>query len=131
MFRKRPDSAVSSRMRSDSPVLNPNMIRFVLSTWQKLTESYNCCHIRDDRDTVGTQSYQFRDDAVRIRQDLDIIGTQSTRNGIVLFFPNHARSSRQGTDSVPTTQDSVTILIRHSRICHDSVTIVIRLDTIG
>ena len=54
---------------------------------------------------IGTLSARnpitFGTNSVRIRQDLDIIGTQSARNGIVLFFPNHARSSRQRPDSVP------------------------------
>ena len=31
LFRKRPDSAFPSRIRPDSPVLNPSMIRFVSS----------------------------------------------------------------------------------------------------
>jgi hypothetical protein len=46
----------------------------------------------------------------------------------------HARSSRQRPDpqdTVQTTQDIVTMLIRYSRICHDIVTIVIRLEKIG
>ena len=44
---------------------------------------------------------------------------------------DHARSTGHCPDTVQTTQETVTILIRYSRICHDIVTIVIRLDKIG
>ena len=72
--------------------------------------------------TSGTNSAK----TVCIRQDLDIIGTQSARNAIVLFFskscPFITTASRHRPDY--TGQ----ILIRHSRICYDNVTIVIRLE---
>ena len=69
-----------------------------------------------------------------LTEDRDMIGTQSARNGNYIFFQIitiASRSSRHHPDTVPTTHDSVTILIRHSRICYDIVTIVIRLDKVG
>ena len=74
---------------------------------------------------------------VRIRQDLDAICTQSAITAMKNFsksFPfitTASQSSGHHPDAVQTTQDIVTILIRYSRICHEIVTIVIRLDKIG
>ncbi|KAG1659008.1 Sushi, von Willebrand factor type A, EGF and pentraxin domain-containing protein 1 [Nymphon striatum] len=55
-YSKRPDSAVSSRIRSDYPVLNPILIRRVSFVWQNTTKSVpNAIRQRSDRDQTDVQ----------------------------------------------------------------------------
>ena len=78
-------------------------------------------------DSVPTASRFSRMRSDRDPADLNAIGTHSARNGNgkclnIMPVPQ---------DTIPTTQDIVTMLIRYSRICYDRVTIVIRQDKIG
>ncbi len=97
------------------------------------------CNCRDsDVGIICRISHQIRDYSgtgfgkdgwhlARSGHNLDSIGNKRQWK----LSPDHARSKGHRPDTVQTTQDIVTVLIRYSRICHDIVTIVIRLHTIG
>ncbi len=139
-------------------------------------ESYNCRHNRDDRITIGTESYHSLMYRIAKRICLDSVvscsvivgdsdvgyycrishwirdysGTESVKSFSHLARSGHnldsignktamqnfsPRSCPVSTglrpDTIQTTQVIVTVLTRDNRICHDIVTIVTRLHTIG
>ena len=123
------------------------------------TESYHSLLYRIANGFVWTQSVLCRDSDVGIIADFRInygtvlerirqrqfafgkIWTQSGLNRQETAMKSFSRScpfitiaswsTGHHLETVPTTQDIVTILIRYSRICHNIVTIVIWLYIIG
>ena len=123
MFRKRPDSAVSSRIRSDYPVLNLILTRFVSFAMKQTTGSFLTASrfslMRSDRDPTVRKNVSRDLDKTfdKFKSEIEFpecYGTHLSDGSAWLTSPDHSRCVALCYE-LTNVYDYVQTMIGHSR----------------